>query len=102
MSDHLLLIVILVMPFIVGLVSTVTSHRTKLAKLRLEAETLRATLGASRQTDERITAMEDRIRVLERIITENRSSLTLAHEIDALRSQADRPPPVEARARTSQ
>jgi uncharacterized coiled-coil DUF342 family protein len=101
MSDHLLLIVILVMPFIVGLVSTVTSHRTKLARLRLEAETLQANLGASRQSDERIAAMEDRLRVLERIITENRSSLALAHEIDALHDHAGTAPTRAAKANAS-
>jgi hypothetical protein len=32
-----------------------------------------------------VAALEDRIRVLERIITENRSSRDLAHEIESLR-----------------
>jgi len=94
MSEIIDLIAILAIPFGIPVVAIVTGHRRKMAKLRLQADN-----GASRQVEDRIAAMEDRIRVLERIITENRSSLTLAHEIDALRN--DPAPPVEARARAT-
>jgi hypothetical protein len=94
MSELIDLIAILAIPFGIPVVAIVTGHRRKMAKLQMQSAN-----GASRQVEERIAAMEDRIRVLERIITENRSSMTLAHEIDALRS--DTAPPVAARASAS-
>lgn len=62
----------------VPITAILAGHRTKMAKLRLESDN-----GASRMADERIAALEHRIRVLERIITDRGTSL--AHEIEALR-----------------
>jgi len=93
MSDTLIsIIAVLAVPFGIPVVAIVTSHRTKMARLRLQAEN-----GASRQAEERIAALEDRIRVLERIVTDR--GFGLANEIEALRGTGA---PFEDRAKAFQ
>ncbi|KUR75413.1 hypothetical protein [Novosphingobium sp. FSW06-99] len=77
--------------FSIPITAIVAGHRTKMAKLRIEADS-----RFDHQANDRIAALEDRIRVLERIVTDRGSNL--AQEIEALRG-ADAPTPLhDARA----
>ena len=65
-------------------------HRERIEKMRLAAGT--RDTGRTEQQDTRIEALEDRLRVLERIVTDG--SYELASSIEALRD--DRPLPTRA------
>ena len=66
-----------------------TKHQRRLAEMRLM--TAARDPGADAAANQRIAALEDRVRVLERIATDRK--LTLADEIEALR---DLPAPAVA------
>ena len=58
-----------------------TRHQRRLAEMHL----MSAPQGPDTETQRRIGAIEERLRVLERIATDGRHSNTLAAEIEALR-----------------
>lgn len=59
------------------------ANRQKLEELRLAADVSRSDDGRLAQQDARIEMLEDRVQVLERIITDK--GYDLAHQIEALR-----------------
>jgi hypothetical protein len=79
--DHMFYIVLIV-ALVVGS-RTLRTRYTALAKI----EALRGDNTENAALAREVAALNSRIAVLERIITENRSSRDLAHEIDALRDR---------------
>jgi len=67
-----------------GFFGTWTSHKQKLAKLRLQADAQ----DSARHAD-RMQELEERVRVLERIVTDR--DYELASQIEALREPAAQP-----------
>ena len=88
-----------IMGIIMGVSIPITAiklkHREKIEQMRLAAASNRDNGQAPRQ-DPRIDELEDRVRVLERIVTDG--GYDLAHKIEALRDEriAPREPAVEA------
>ena len=79
-----------VMGIIMGVSIPITAiklkHREKIEQMRLAAAGNRDS-GYSAQQDARIEELEDRVRVLERIVTDG--GYDLAHKIEALRDERD-------------
>jgi len=75
-----------------------TKHKQKLAKFDVERAQAQAaaSAGAAGQNGGRITELEDRVRVLERIVTDR--GYDLATQIEALRDERPLPTTLEARA----
>ena len=75
-----------------------TAHKRSMAKMQLSAGA-GPNAQISSETAQRIKALEDRVRVLERIVTDANAngSLTLAHEIEALRGSEPAPAPGAAK-----
>ena len=88
-----------IMGIIMGVSIPITAiklrHREKIEQMRLAAASNRDS-GSTAQQDARIEVLEDRVRVLERIVTDG--GYDLAHKIEALRD--DRPVETRASART--
>ena len=70
---------------IVGIVWIRT--RAKLEEKRIEAGKFQQIDTGAARRDERVAALEDRVRVLERIVTDG--GYDLAHKIEALRDERD-------------
>ena len=85
-----------IMGIIMGVSIPITAiklkHREKIEQMRLAAASNRDS-GNSAQQDARIEKLEDRVRVLERIVTDQNYSL--ARDIEALRDPVDRRQPEE-------
>ncbi len=81
-------ILIPIMGIIMGVSIPITAiklkHREKIEQMRLAAAAGRESGGDVRQ-DARIEELEDRVRVLERIVTDG--GYDLAHKIEALRDE---------------
>ena len=77
-----------IMGIIMGVSIPITAiklrHREKIEQMRLAAASSRDSGQAERQ-DPRIDELEDRVRVLERIVTDG--GYDLAHKIEALRDE---------------
>ena len=77
-----------VMGIIMGVSIPITAlklkHREKIEQMRLAAAGNRDS-GSTAQQDARIEELEDRVRVLERIVTDG--GYDLAHKIEALRDE---------------
>ena len=75
-----------------------TKHQRRLAEMQIMAGTSQTTT-ASAEAAQRLKALEDRVRVLERIVTDANAngSLSLAHEIEALRGTEPGVSPSETR-----
>jgi len=71
----------------IPIVAIWTKHQRRLAEMQIMAGAGQPA-QASSETAQRLKALEDRVRVLERIVTDANAngSLTLAHEIEALRT----------------
>ena len=76
-----------IMIFSIPLLAIWTKHQRRLAEMQIVTGTSQTTT-ASAEAAQRLKALEDRVRVLERIVTDANAngSLTLAHEIEALRT----------------
>ena len=89
-----------ILGILLGFFGVWTAHKQKLAKL--EVERLQAQAAASQgRTGEQavqIAELEDRMRVLERIVTDG--GYDLATRIEALRDERPLPAAIEARAET--
>jgi hypothetical protein len=83
-----LVFLIPIMGIIMGVSIPITAiklkHREKIEQMRLAAAGNRDSGGDARQ-DARIEELEDRVRVLERIVTDG--GYDLAHKIEALRDE---------------
>ncbi len=79
--DFWLAIVIIVA--ITSIAKVLRSHHVAQARIEAARGDSAETTALARE----VAALNSRIAVLERIVTENRSSLNLAHEIDALRDR---------------
>jgi hypothetical protein len=79
--DFWLAIVVIVA--ITSLAKVMRSRHVALARIEAARSDNTETAALARE----VAALNSRVAVLERIITENRSSLNLAHEIDALRDR---------------
>ena len=77
----------IVLTFSVAFFAIWTEHRRKLAKMKIDASAQQAGEHARRQASE-AQALEDRVRVLERIVTD--SGYRLGHEIEQLRDQREK------------
>jgi len=88
-----------IMGIIMGVSIPITAiklkHREKIEQMRLAAASSRDNGQAARQ-DPRIDELEDRVRVLERIVTDG--GYDLAHKIEALRDDRS----VETRRRATE
>ena len=77
-----------IMGIIMGVSIPITAiklkHREKIEQMRLAAASNRDS-GSTAQQDARIEELEDRVRVLERIVTDG--GYDLAHKIEALRDE---------------
>jgi hypothetical protein len=74
--------IVVIVALVVGS-RTLRTRYTALAKI----ETARGDTAETAALVREVAALNSRIAVLERIVTENRSSRDLAHEIDALRDR---------------
>ena len=75
---------IALVPFGIPVTAIVLGYRRKMARMRLDAEVAIARDRADAQRgDGRVAALEERVRVLERIVTDR--GYGLASEIEALR-----------------
>ena len=87
-----------IMGIIMGVSIPITAlklkHREKIEQMRLAAAGNRDS-GSTAQQDARIEELEDRVRVLERIVTDG--GYDLAHKIEALRDERS----VDARLETT-
>jgi len=79
-------------PFLLGGFAIWTRHQTKLAEARVNS-TAELSAEKAAQYSSRVSELEDRVRVLERIVTDQNYSL--ARDIEALR---DEPAPRRAPA----
>jgi hypothetical protein len=88
-----------IMGIIMGVSIPITAiklkHREKIEQMRLAAAGNRDS-GHSAQQDARIEELEDRVRVLERIVTDG--GYDLAHKIEALRDERNLDARLEAPA----
>ncbi len=75
--------------YIVLIVALVVGSRTLRTRYTAQAkiEALRGDNTENAALAREVAALNSRVAVLERIVTENRSSRDLAHEIDALRDR---------------
>jgi hypothetical protein len=86
MSNLVDIMGIVLVPFGIPAVAIISGNRRKMAKMRLEAEMAMARDRTEAQRgDGRVAALEERVRVLERIVTDR--GYGLAHEIEALRQE---------------
>lgn len=87
MEPEMIIFVIPILGILLGFFGVWTAHKQKLAKL--EVERLQAQAAASQgRTGEQavqIAELEDRMRVLERIVTDR--GFDVAHQIEALRDR---------------
>ncbi len=72
-----------ILGILLGFFGVWTSHKQKLAKFEMQARTQRTDDGQAARIEE----LEDRMRVLERIVTDG--GYDLAHKIEALRDERD-------------
>ena len=77
MGDYIWILIPLA-PFLMGALAIWTKHQQRIAELQLHATAEKAAQYAASNQE-----LEDRVRVLERIVTD--SGYTLASEIEALR-----------------
>ena len=82
----------------IPIVAIWTKHKRSLAEMAMSAGAGQHAQISS-ETAQRIKALEDRVRVLERIVTDANAngSLTRAHEIAALRGSEPAPAPAPAK-----
>lgn len=71
-------------PFLIGGLAIWTKHQHKMAEMQLNA-TAESTAEKAAQYASRVGDLEDRVRVLERIVTDN--GYNVATQIEALRDQ---------------
>jgi hypothetical protein len=82
MSDMVISVAAMVIP----VTAIILGYRRKMAKMQLDADMAMARDRAEAQRgDGRVTALEERVRVLERIVTDR--GFGLAGEIEALRHE---------------
>lgn len=67
-----------------------TKHQQRMVEMGVAPSTV-ADSGALTAQNDKIRALEERVRVLERIVTDNNRGADLASEIEALRSDAGTP-----------
>lgn len=82
-------VLIPILIFLIPIIAIWTSHQQKMAKLRTEQPAIDDRTSAAQ--DDKIRALEERVKVLERIVTDNNRGADLASEIEALRSDAGTP-----------
>ena len=70
----------------IPIVAIVTRHRRRMTELQLIHRTDALESDQAISQARRIADLEDRIRVLERIVTDGRQAQSIAAEIEALRS----------------
>lgn len=75
---------------LIPIVAIWTRHQQKMAEMGTTAPGA-ADHGLLAAQDEKIRALEDRVKVLERIVTDNNRGTDLAREIEALRDDAGVP-----------
>ena len=80
-----------------GFFAVWTHHQQRMIKLRIqEAEALKAAGGASPERGREIAELRERVKVLERIVTDG--GYDLAHKIEALRDERTTPRQIEPAA----
>ena len=82
--SFLIPVIAIIMGVSIPITAIKLKHREKIEQMRLAAAGNRDNGDAARQ-DARIEELEDRLRVLERIVTDG--SYDLAHKIEALRDE---------------
>ena len=70
----------------IPIVAIWTKHKTRIAEMQIRS-TASDTAERAAQYAAQTRALEERVRVLERIVTDNRHSTSIAAEIEALRDK---------------
>lgn len=78
-----------IVAMLIPIVAIWTRHQQKMAEMRGYGPTFDD--SASRAQDARVKALEDRVKVLERIVTDGNRGTDLAREIESLRENAGVP-----------
>jgi len=92
MNEDTLALMIPIIALIIPIIAIWTKHQRRLAEMQIMAGAGQHA-QASAEATARLQALEERVRVLERIVTDAHPNggLTLAHEIEALRGPAPAP-----------